>query len=275
MAIGKNKRVSKGGKRGNKKKVIEPMARKEWFDVVAPRNFKVRQFAKSLCNKTIGIRTVADNMKGRVYEANLADLDQASTKDQPFKKIKLQVGDVQGRNLLTTFHSMHMTTDKLRSLFRKWCTMIETVVDAQTKDGHTLRLFIVAFTARQKKQLSRNCYAAGKLESWVRLRTTRMVKKRIGSVNLNRAVSLLAHDILSDALFERCNPILPLRDLKIFKAKVIRSPKLDVQKLIDMHSKIPDSNEDKPRIVQAAPTVVAAATTTTTTTAPTAVTTTA
>jgi len=259
MAIGKNKRVSKGGKRGSKKKVTEPMSRKEWFDVVAPRNFKVRQFAKTLCNKTIGTRTVADNMKGRVYECNLADLDQATTKDQPFKKMKLQVAEVQGRNLLTSFHSMGMTTDKIRSMFRKWCTMIETVVDATTKDGHVLRLFVVAFTTRQKGQLSKNCYAPGKLEKWVRLRITRMVKKRIGSVTLNRAVSLLAHDILSDALLERCNPILPLRDLKIYKARIVRSPKLDIAKLIDAHGKVPDSMEDKPRIIETAPIVAAVA----------------
>jgi small subunit ribosomal protein S3Ae len=261
MAIGKNKRVSKGGKRGSKKKVVEPMSKKEWFDVVAPRNFKNRQFAKSLCNKTIGIRTVADNMKGRVYEANLADLDSNNTKDQPFKKMKLQVQELQGRNMLTTFHSMSMTTDKIRSLFRKWCTMIETVVDAQTKDGYTLRFFVVAFTTRQKGQLSKNCYAPGKLESWIRLRITRMIKKRVSSVSLNRVVSLLAHDILSDNLFERCNPILPLRDLKIHKAKVVRSPKIDTQKVLELHGKVPESSEDKPRIVEAAPVVAAAAAT--------------
>ena len=259
MAIGKNKRVSKGGKRGSKKKVVEPMAKKEWFDVVAPKNFKNRQIAKSLCNKTIGIRTVADNMKGRVYEANLADLDSNNTKDQPFKKMRLQVQELQGRNMLTTFHSMEMTTDKIRSLFRKWCTMIESVVDAQTKDGYTIRVFVVAFTTRQKGQLSKNCYAAGKLESWVRLRITRMIKKRVAAVSLNRVVSLLAHDILSDSLMERCNPIIPLRDLKVYKAKVIRSPKIDTQKVLDLHGKVPESMEDKPRIVETAPVAAAAA----------------
>jgi len=257
MAMGKNKRVSKGGKRGSKKKVVEPMMKKEWFDVVAPRNFKVRQFAKTICNKTIGIRTVADNMKGRVYEGNLADLDQSTTKDQPFKKIKLQVGEVVGRNLLTTFHSMNMTTDKVRSLFRKWCTTIESVVDCTTKDGYVVRFFVTAFTSRSKGQLSKNCYAPGKLEKWVRLRITRMLKKRIGSVSLNRAVSLLSHDILTDSLQERCNPILPIRDLKIVKAKVVRSPKLDTQKLVESHVKIPESVEDKARVVEVAAVVAA------------------
>jgi small subunit ribosomal protein S3Ae len=259
MAIGKNKRVSKGGKRGSKKKIIEPMSRKEWFDVVAPANFKTRQFAKTLCNKTIGTRTVEDNMKGRVYESNLADLDQATTKDQPFKKMKLQVAHVQGRNLFTTFHSMSITTDKLRSMFRKWCTMIEAVVDAKTKDDCTLRVFVVAFTTKQKGQLSKNCYAPGKLEKWVRLRITKIVQKRIGSVTLNRAVSLLAHDILSDALIQRCNAIIPLRDLKIYKVKVIRPPKVDLQKLQEQFGNVKQSAEDKPRIVEVAPVAAPAA----------------
>ena len=35
------------------------------------------------------VRTVADNMKGRVYEANLADLDSNNTKDQPFKNHRI------------------------------------------------------------------------------------------------------------------------------------------------------------------------------------------
>ena len=153
---------------------------------------------------------------------------------------------------------MTLTTDKHRSLFRKWCTMIEAVVEAKTKDGYTLRLFVNAFTARKKNQLSKNCYAPGKLEKWVRLRITNIVKKRLVSVNINRAVSLLSHDILADALLKRCNPILPLRDLKIVKTKVIRAPKHDSAKIIESHFKIPESNEDKPRIVEAAPVVAAA-----------------
>ena len=42
MAVGKNPRVSKGGRRGAKKKIQEPMTRKEWYDVVAPKTFKNR-----------------------------------------------------------------------------------------------------------------------------------------------------------------------------------------------------------------------------------------
>lgn len=261
MAVGKNKRISKGGKKGAKKKAIESMARKEWYDVVAPSNFKARQFAKTICNKTQGTKLAADNLRGRVYECNLADLTEANVKDQPYRKYKFVVNEVQGRNLLTQFHGMDTTADKLRSMLRKWCTMIESVVEAKTADGYTLRLFSVAFTMKQANQLSKNCYAKGHLVKWVRARLTKIIQKRLLKCDINQAVTLLKEDILSDAVFRRCNPIVPLRDVKIVKVKVIRTPKFDGQKLLDAHGTIPISHEADARVVEeAAPAAAVAAT---------------
>lgn len=251
MAVGKQKKGGKGGKRG-KKKAVEPMARKEWYDVVAPSNFKTRQFAKAICNKTIGTKLSSDNLMGRVYTANLSDLDQVSGKDQPFRNVKFTVEEIQGRNLLTRFHGMNLTTDKVRSLLRKWCTQVESIVEAKTADGYVLRLFIMAFTVKQANQLSKNCYAKTRLIKWVRLRMTNMIKKRLEKCDINQAVTLLTQDILSDALFKRCNPIVPLRDVKIFKVKVIRTPKFDAQKLLDSHGTVPVSHEGEAKAVEEA-----------------------
>merc|ERR1712007_18998 len=69
-------------------------------------------------------------LKGRVLELNLADLN--ADEDQSYKKIKLCVEEVQGRNCLTDFHGLCLTRDKLCSLIRKWHTMIEAHVDVKT-----------------------------------------------------------------------------------------------------------------------------------------------
>jgi len=52
-----------------------------------------------------------------VFEASLADLQNDEV---AFRKFKLICEDVQGKNCLTNFHGMDMTTDKLRSLVKKW-----------------------------------------------------------------------------------------------------------------------------------------------------------
>jgi small subunit ribosomal protein S3Ae len=232
------------------------MSRKEWYDVVAPSIFKRRQFTKTICNKTSGTKIAADFLKGRVYEANLADLNDAGEKaegqaggDAPFRKVKFEVQQVAGRNLLTQFHSMDLTADRVRSLVHKWCTLIEAVIEAKTADGYTLRLFVFAFTRRQKNQLSKNTYAKTRLEKWVRFRMTKMVRKLFAKLNINEVVKQLTHDTLVKSLYARCNPILPLRDVKIRKVKIVRSPKFDAQRLAESHGDVPASVEGVAREV--------------------------
>lgn len=54
---------------------------------------------------------------------------------------------------------MDFTTDKLRSLVRKWQTLIEAYVDVKTTDNYTLRMFCIGFTKRRPNQVKRTCYA--------------------------------------------------------------------------------------------------------------------
>ena len=59
----------------------------------------------------------SDGLKGRVFEVSLADLQNDEV---AFRKFRLISEDIQGKNVLTNFHGMTMTTDKLRSLVKKW-----------------------------------------------------------------------------------------------------------------------------------------------------------
>lgn len=63
------------------------------------------------------IEIASDALKGRVFEVSLADLQNDEV---AFRKFKLVSEEVQGRNVLTNFHGMDMTTDKLRSMVKKW-----------------------------------------------------------------------------------------------------------------------------------------------------------
>ncbi len=105
------------------------------------------------------LEIASDSLKGRVFETSLADLN-GGDETQGYRKIRLVVEDVQGSDVITNFHGMDMTRDKLCSLIRKWQTLIEAFVDVRTTDGYVLRIFAIGFTKKQANQLaSSTCYA--------------------------------------------------------------------------------------------------------------------
>ena len=57
--------------------------------------FMKRMFTYSLLNQTIGKKLATESMKGRVYEANLGDLNDGYEAN---KKIKLIVEDDDGKS---------------------------------------------------------------------------------------------------------------------------------------------------------------------------------
>ena len=56
-----------------------------------------------------------------MFEVSLADLQDDEV---TYRKFRLMVEDVQGKQCLTNFHGLDMTTDKLRSLVKKWQVII-------------------------------------------------------------------------------------------------------------------------------------------------------
>merc|ERR1711981_551329 len=156
MAVGKNKRLTKG-KKGSKKKLIDPFTTKDWYDIKAPSIFQKPICGKTLITRTKGTKIASEGLKGRQVEVSLGDLQ--NNEDQAFRKMKLRAEDVQGRNVLCNFWGMDFTTDKLRSMVRKWQTLIEAHTDVVTTDGYRMRLFCIGFTKKRQNQLKKTCYA--------------------------------------------------------------------------------------------------------------------
>jgi len=237
VSAGKNKRISKG-KKGGKKKVIDPFARKEWYVLKAPAMFQVRNAGRTLINKTAGQKVASEGLKGRVFETSLADLN-GGDENQAYRKIRLVVEDVQGEDCITNFHGMDMTRDKLCSLIRKWQTLIEGNVDVRTTDGYHLRVFAIAFTRKQVGQkTTKPCYAQSSQIRSIRKKMVDIIQEEATKCDLRELVQKLISmpESISATIEKACKPIFPLQHVYIRKVKVLKKPKFDLVKLMEFHA---------------------------------------
>jgi len=242
MAVGKNKRLTKG-KKGGKKKAQDPFLRKEMYNIKAPSIFVNRNAGKTLITKTTGIKIASEGLKGRVFQVSLADLN-GGDETQAYRKINLVCEDVQGYNVMTNFNGMDMTRDKLNSLIRKWQSLIEAQVEVRTIDGYYLRIFAIAFTKKQNNQAVKStCYAqAGQIRN-IRKKMFEIMKEEANKCDLKELVQKLTSspDSIGLEIEKKCQSIFPLQNVFIRKVKVLKKPKFDITKLMEMHG---DSAED-------------------------------
>ena len=95
--------------------------------------------------------------------------------------------------LLLTNHiwlqGMDFTTDKLRSLVRKWQTLIEAHVDVKTTDGYLLRMFCIGFTKKRQGQVKRTCYAQSSQIRAIRKKMVDIMTRDAQACDLKELVS--------------------------------------------------------------------------------------
>eukprot|EP00798_Chlamydomonas_sp_ICE-L_P031107 gene31107-6238_t len=190
MAIGKNKRLTKG-KKGGKKKAVDPFTKKDWYDVKAPTIFTVRSIGKTLVTRTTGTKNEEDS----------------------YRKIRL----------------------KLRSMVRKWQSLIEAYVDVKTTDGYTLRVFCLAFTKKRPGQVKRTCYAQSGQIRMIRKKMTDIMARECSSVDLKDLVAKFIPEAIGKDIEKACQGIYPLQNVCIRKCKILKAPKFDLLKLMEVH----------------------------------------
>ncbi|ODV94445.1 hypothetical protein PACTADRAFT_51281 [Pachysolen tannophilus NRRL Y-2460] len=240
MAVGKNKRLSKG-KKGIKKRVVDPFTRKDWFDIKAPSTFENRNVGKTLINRSTGLKNAADGLKGRIVEVCLADLQ--GSEDHSYKKIKLRVDEVQGKNLLTNFHGFDFTSDKIRSLVRKWQSLVECNVTVKTSDDYVLRVFAIAFTKRQSNQVKKTTYAQTSQLRSIRKKMTEIMQREVSNSTLAQLTTKLIPEVIGREMEKATQSIYPLQNVHIRKVKLLKQPKFDLGSLLALHGE--GSSEEK------------------------------
>jgi len=196
--------------------------------------FPVKSIGKTIATKDQGLKTARDSLLGRVFEASLGDLKK-DAEDEAFRKFRLRVEDVQGANCLTSFNGMDITTDKLRSLVRKWQTLIEAYLDVRTTDGYALRLFAIAFTKRRPNQTRKTSYAQMGQVRNIRKKMVEIMQREASSCDLNELVLKLQNEAIGREIEKHAAAIYPLQNVYVRKVKVLRAPKADIGKMMEAH----------------------------------------
>jgi small subunit ribosomal protein S3Ae len=194
---------------------------------------KPHSVGKTLVNRTTGLKNANDALKGRIFEVSLADLQQ--DEDHAFRKVKLRVDEVQGKNCLTNFHGLDFTSDKLRSLVRKWQTLIEANVTVKTTDDYLLRLFAIAFTKRRPNQIKKTTYAASSQIRAIRKKMTEIIQKEATSCTLSQLTQKLIPELIGREIEKSTQGIYPLQHVHIRKVKLLKAPKFDLGALLGLH----------------------------------------
>jgi len=224
-----------GKKRKGGRKAVDPFLKKEWYDIKAPSMFSVRQVGKTLATKTQGLKNSRDSLLGRVFEVSLGDLKKKG-EDDAFRKFKLKTEEVTGFQCLTNFYGMDLTTDKLRSLVRKWHTLIEAYVDIKTTDGYALRLFCIGFTKRRMGQNRKTSYAQSAQVRAIRRKMVEIMTREASQCDLSTLVEgKLIPELIGREITKATEGIYPLQNVMIRKVKMLKAPKLDIGKLLEMH----------------------------------------
>jgi len=235
MAVGKNKMSTKG-KKGSKKKVVDPFSRKDWYDIRSPAIFSQRNIGKTLVNKTQGTRIASEGLKHRVVEVSLADLQGESDAERSFRKFKLIAEEVQGKNVLTNFHGMDITTDKIRSMIRKHQSYIRAFTDVKTTDAYVLRVFCIGFTEKGTNQKKKTNYAQSKQIKKIRKKMVEIMQREVSNCEMKELVNKLIPDTIAEDIRKACNSVYPLKDVYIRKVKVLKKPRFELGKLMELHS---------------------------------------
>lgn len=185
-----------------------------------------------------------------MFEISLADLNKDSN-EHAWRKMKVQIEEVKGFDCYTNFYGMDITRDKLCTLVKKWHTMVEAFVQTKTADGYLLRMFCIGFTKRTSKQVSATCYAKGSQRALIRKKMMEVMineaqkstlkelsKKLYAIVNINYIFSVT--ESIGQQVLTECKKIFPLQNVIMKKVKLLKKPKFDLTKLMELYQEKPE-----------------------------------
>jgi len=239
MVVGKGRK-----KKGGKKKIIDPMTRKNWVTIHLATfvNGNLRPFVNhkgswTIVNRSQGTILATDNLMGRQLEVRAADRDRDMTQESTgvaqesiannfvvtFKVVAVKEDE---KAVIAIPHRVRPTKSFIFSSMRKRVTTIDARVDFKTADGYTIRVLMKALTMKNPNavKLSAYCKSSQKKRIMEKMRDT------CKSVCQEKTLAAIVDDMVSSkdlntALDAATRSIYPLNpDTYMYWVRIQKEP---------------------------------------------------
>ena len=187
--------------------------------------------------RTQGTKTESDGLKRCISEVNLTDLQNDEV---AFGKFKLITEDVQGKNCLTSFHSIDLTCDKMCSMVKKMVGHDWSSPCCQDYWGYLLHLSCVGFT---KKHSKKTFYVQHQQVCQIHMEMMEIMTWGVQTSDLKEVVSKLIPDSFGKDIEKACQSIYLLYNVFVRKVKMLKKSKFELGKLMELHGEVSSSGK--------------------------------
>ena len=112
--------------------------------------------------------------------------------------------------------------------------MIEAHVDVKTTDGYLLRLFCVGFTKKRTNQIRKTSDAQHQQVRQIRKEMTELMTREVQTNDSKGVVNKLIPDSTGKDIEKACRSIYPLHAVFVRKAKMLKKPRFELGKLMEL-----------------------------------------
>merc|ERR1712216_768184 len=91
-------------------------------------------------------------------------------------------------------------------------------------------------TKKRQDQIKTNCYAQSAQIRKIRKKMTDIMTNEAGKVQLRELVKKLIPESIGKEIEKQTQGIFPLKDVLVRKVKILKKPKFDITKLMEMHA---------------------------------------
>ena len=186
-----------------KSKTVDKWKLKSWYTIYAPEMFEGKETGKILSLED-------KQLMNRILKISLADL--TGDLSQSYTNLHFRVVSVTGKTAQTAMLGHELSRGYLKTLVRRGRSVLPVVKDVVTRDGVSLRVKAVAFTARR---------VSSPVAKAIRAEVVGEITDRSKEMSFSQMEQEMIFGKFSSRLFNRIKKISPIKRVEIRKTEVI------------------------------------------------------